>query len=466
MTLMSKTCLKTVETTAVIDSGAAGTFISEDFVKLHKIRTHHLSKPFKVTTADGSLSKSGPITHYCILTVKIDNCTMIGKFNVTRLGKCDQILLGIPWLQAMDPIIRWKARMLSLPRTPKSDLIEEDVDNEQRKNNLPPLFSKKQKYEHSQLRKEPVKPERVDSTIPMQVESVKPERIDSTAHFTAKIKEIPDEETFIPAETAPIFDTKEDIWDNYEPMVTDIDTYQLHNEDVLIEYSENGTEMCLIENMSFDMPLTKDGTSKNEMKFSNKAQQFAVAGVHSEVEKKNKPFEELVPDYLHDFHDIFAKDGLNHLPPECPGIDHHIETKPGFIPKTSKIYPLSEKEQSVVKAFIDKNVKKGFISKSKSPQASGFFFIGKMSRELRPCQDYQYINDWTIKNSYPLPLPLTLIARLHDAKYFTKMDVWSRYNNIWIHPDDWWKAAFTTDYSSLMSCSSAFATHQLHSKHI
>jgi len=37
MTLIFKTCLKTIETTAVVDSGAAGTFISEDFIKLHKI---------------------------------------------------------------------------------------------------------------------------------------------------------------------------------------------------------------------------------------------------------------------------------------------------------------------------------------------------------------------------------------------------------------------------------------------
>jgi hypothetical protein len=156
MTLISKTHLKTIETTAVIDSGAAGTFISEDFSKLHKVRTHRLSKPFKVTTIDGSLSKSGPIMHYCILTMKIDDCAMMGKFNVTRLGRCDQILLGIPWLRAMDPIIQWKAGMLSLPRTPKSNLIEEDVNNERKKNKFPPLFSKKQKYEHSQLQKEPV----------------------------------------------------------------------------------------------------------------------------------------------------------------------------------------------------------------------------------------------------------------------------------------------------------------------
>jgi hypothetical protein len=270
----------------------------------------------------------------------------------------------------------------------------------------------------------------------MQVESVTPERIDSMAYPSASIKEIPDEEMIVPEETAPVFNTKEDIWGNYEPMVADIVTYQLQDEDVLIEYLADGMEMRLIKNVSLNSPLTKDGTSKNKMKFSNKAQQFAIAGAHSEVEHKKKSFKELVPDYLHDFCDIFAKDSLNQLPPERPGIDHHIETKPGFILKTSKIYPLSEKERSAVKAFIDENKKKGFISESKSPQASGFFFVGKKSGELRPCQDYWYINDWMIKNSYPLPLPLTLIARLHDAKYFTKMDIWSGYNNIRIHPDD------------------------------
>jgi len=254
----------------------------------------------------------------------------------------------------------------------------------------------------------------------------------------------------IPAqrETNPytIFDAKEDIWGNYKPMVTDIATYQLQDEDVLIEYSEDGSEICLIENVSFDTPLMKDGTFKDKMKFSNKAQQFAVAGAHSKIGQKKKPFEELVPGYRHDFRDVFAKDGLNRLPPECSGIDHHIKMKPGFIPKTSKIYPLSEKEWSAVKAFIDENRKKGFISEFKSPQASGFFFVGKKSGELCPCQDYRYINDWMIKNSYPLPLPLTLIAHLHDAKYFTKMDVQSRYNNIRIHPDDQWKAAFTMEF--------------------
>ena len=44
-------------------------------------------------------------------------------------------------------------------------------------------------------------------------------------------------------------------------------------------------------------------------KTSNKAQEFALAG---EQEKKKKTFEELVPEYLHDFTDVFADDGERH----------------------------------------------------------------------------------------------------------------------------------------------------------
>jgi hypothetical protein len=115
---------------------------------------------------------------------------------------------------------------------------------------------------------------------------VTPERIDSTTCPSASIEEIPNEEMTVPEEMAPIFDTKEDIWENYEPMVTDIVTYQLWDEDVLIEYSADGMEMHLIKNVSLNSPLTKDGTSKNEMKFSNKAQQFAIAGAHGEIKQK------------------------------------------------------------------------------------------------------------------------------------------------------------------------------------
>jgi hypothetical protein len=185
---------------------------------------------------------------------------MIGKFNITPLGQHDQILLGIPWLHAMDPLICWNACMLSLSHTPKSDSIE-DVDTKHKKNRLPPLFAKVPKYAHSKLPKKSVKPECVDSTILVPAGSVKPEHIDSTIPLTASIEEIPDGKerpapTPIPNKTSGIFDTKEDIWENFKPPVYDVSTYLLCDNNVLIKHQANGSEMCVIEDVSFDTPLT------------------------------------------------------------------------------------------------------------------------------------------------------------------------------------------------------------------
>ena len=86
-----------------------------------------------------------------------------------------------------------------------------------------------------------------------------------------------------------------------------------------------------------------------------------------------------------------------------------------------------------------------YICPSQSPMASPFFYIKKKDGKLRPCQDYRYLNDWTIKNAYPLPLISKLTNKLAGAKYFTKLDVQWGYNNIRIKDGNQWKAAFKTN---------------------
>ena len=58
-------------------------------------------------------------------------------------------------------------------------------------------------------------------------------------------------------------------------------------------------------------------------------------------------------------------------------------------------------------------------------------------------QDYHYLNEWTIKNNYPLPLISQLVDKLKGCKLFMKMDLWWGYNNVQIHKGNEWKAAFT-----------------------
>ena len=96
---------------------------------------------------------------------------------------------------------------------------------------------------------------------------------------------------------------------------------------------------------------------------------------------------------------------------------------------------------------VDKQLKKGYIHPSQSPQVSPFFYIAKKEKgELRPCQDYQYINQWTKWNAYPLPLVTDLLLKRRNAKYFSKLDLQWGYNNVWIKKGDKWKAAFTTNH--------------------
>ena len=77
--------------------------------------------------------------------------------------------------------------------------------------------------------------------------------------------------------------------------------------------------------------------------------------------------------------------------------------------------------------------------------ASPFFFVKKKDGKLRPVQDYQKLNEMTIKNCYPLPLISELIDKLTHAKIFSKMDIRWGYNNIRIKEGDEWKAAFRTN---------------------
>jgi len=57
-------------------------------------------------------------------------------------------------------------------------------------------------------------------------------------------------------------------------------------------------------------------------------------------------------------------------------------------------------------------------------------------------QDYQYLNKWTVKNNYPLPLISQLVDKLKGCKLFMKMDLHWGYNNVQIREGNKWKAAF------------------------
>ena len=176
----------------------------------------------------------------------------------------------------------------------------------------------------------------------------------------------------------------------------------------------------------------------------NKTNVATELAIEENSKKAEKTDEELVPEEYHDYLDIFSEEKAHRFP-EPRSWDHKIEMKEGFEPKSFKNYNLTPAEQLELDKFLKENLEKGYIRPSQSPMASPFFFVSKKDGKLRPCQDYRYLNDWTIKNSYPLPLISEIMDKLKGAKYFTKLDVRWGYNNIRIKKGDEWKAAFKTN---------------------
>ena len=118
-----------------------------------------------------------------------------------------------------------------------------------------------------------------------------------------------------------------------------------------------------------------------------------------------------LPSQYSEYTDVFSEQTFDILPPRCD-FDHAINLKETFTSKVAKLYPLNPAELTACKSFVDENLKTGWIQPLKSPQASPFFFVKKKDRKLCPVQDYQYLNEHTVKNAYPLPLISDLVDNL------------------------------------------------------
>jgi len=97
--------------------------------------------------------------------------------------------------------------------------------------------------------------------------------------------------------------------------------------------------------------------------------------------------------------------------------DHAIDTKERFVLRKGKLYPLSREERGEVCKFIDKQLRKGYIRPLKLPQMALVFFVGKKDGKKHMVQDYRYLNEWTVKNNYPLPLISDIVENIGIKKY-------------------------------------------------
>jgi RNase H-like domain found in reverse transcriptase/Reverse transcriptase (RNA-dependent DNA polymerase) len=154
------------------------------------------------------------------------------------------------------------------------------------------------------------------------------------------------------------------------------------------------------------------------------------------------PINSNIPEPYQMYSRVFSEEASHEFPPSWPW-DHAIELKPGTpAALPGKLIPLSQAELVELQSFVKEHMSRGTIRPSKSSYKARFFYIKKKDGKLRPVQDYCPVNEWTIRNAYPLPLIPELIDRLSGCSLYTKFDIRWGYNNVRIKEGDEWKAAF------------------------
>ena len=153
----------------------------------------------------------------------------------------------------------------------------------------------------------------------------------------------------------------------------------------------------------------------------------------------------LVSEHFHEFLHVFEKGKAQELLPHRPYY-HSIPLKPDSVPPFGPLYGMSHKELLVLNEYIEENLAKGFICHSSSPAGAPVLFVKKADGSLRFCVDYRGLNEMTIKNRYPLPLIQETLARLQNAKWYTKLDYRDGYYHLCITEGEEWKTAFRTRY--------------------
>ena len=171
------------------------------------------------------------------------------------------------------------------------------------------------------------------------------------------------------------------------------------------------------------------------MEVKRVAEEWEIWDEEEEVAKSEVEAKKLVPEKFHKWIKIFGKKQSERMPTRKVW-DHAIDVKEEFVPRKEKVYPLSREEKEEVREFIREQLRKGYIQPSKSPQMVPVFFVGKKDGKKWMVQDYRYLNKWTIKNNYPLPLISDVLENIGIKKVFTKMDLRWGYNNVRIKKED------------------------------
>ena len=161
------------------------------------------------------------------------------------------------------------------------------------------------------------------------------------------------------------------------------------------------------------------------------AKEWEIWNKEEKVVKSEEEAKKLVPQRFHKWIYVFEKKVSERILMKKLW-DHVIKMKmkKGFALKKRKMYLLLRKERGEMHRFIKEKLRKEYIRLLKSPQIALVFLVGKKDNKKKMVQDYRYLNEWTIKNNYPLSLISDIVENTDTKKIFTKLNLQWGYNNV------------------------------------
>jgi len=206
-----KTENENVKTLALIDSGAGGIFIDQNYARNSGLDIQQLEKLLKVFNVDGTSNKRGTIKYFIQLDIMVNGQQEKIKLLMTGLGK-QRIILGFPWLNKHNPEINWQTRELNWQTTQK--LLQNKTAN---------LFLQFKSCDED-LRLSPMLPKKDETPLQAFIKDEK----DEEEHSNRLINPLLDEEDFV-IRTIEEAENKSNIWINTKTTTSQL-LHQAHDE--------------------------------------------------------------------------------------------------------------------------------------------------------------------------------------------------------------------------------------------
>jgi len=116
-------------------------------------------------------------------------------------------------------------------------------------------------------------------------------------------------------------------------------------------------------------------------------------------------------------------------------LSQHVIDVQGHAPIRQNSRRYSPKVLAGARESVDKLLREGIIERASSPWCSPPVLVPKKDGTYRFCVDYRKVNDVTRKNAHPLPNIDSILDRLRNARYISKVDMSQAFHQIVVHPD-------------------------------